>query len=154
MLQFVSIAFHSVTAGSHLTCCPPGPPKLLSIQAAPSRTIGWGYSISDAGRKLRAKWRKSQDIKDNDHKWLNGVQGGKVIIKHSLHWIPTFLQQLFGSSVLCNLGCRCRMGEASEYHLSDVAWHPSNKSQFIVQLCHSLLLLCFCMGNSWLLSCL
>lgn len=58
--------------------------ELLSIQAAPACSVTWGYSVSDEGLNLHAKWKKLQDIKDNCHMWLNGVQGGKVIMKHIL----------------------------------------------------------------------
>lgn len=45
-----------------------GSPKLLSTQAAPARTAGWAYSVSDAGLNLCAKWEELQDIKDNCNK--------------------------------------------------------------------------------------
>lgn len=145
----------SLLAMSHLLST--RSPELLCTQAAPAHTFGWGYSASDAGPNLRVKWKELTAIKDNCHKWLNRVQGGKLIIKHIIsteYPHSAFLWQPFGSSVLWNLGCRCGRREASDYQLSDVAWHPSNKLQFIIQLCPSLLLFCFCMDNSRLLSCL
>ena len=78
----------SLLARVHLL--PTRSPELLLTQAAPAHTVGWDYSIADAGLQLRAKWKERQDTKDNCHKWLNGVQGRKVIVEtYSFHWIPT-----------------------------------------------------------------
>lgn len=88
-LQFLFIAFHSATAGSCSTCCPAVSWSCFlsrQPQTVLSQGVTW-FQMKDlicmqSGKKL-------QDIKDNCHMWLNGVQGGKIIMKHSFHWIAT-----------------------------------------------------------------
>lgn len=121
-------------------------PELLSIQAAPACSVTQGHSISDIVLNLHAKREKTQDMKDNCHKWLNGVQGGKVIMKPILsieYPHLAFLQQLLGSTVHYSLGAGAGW---KRYHIIksliqyDI-WFLQLQFKITTQLCHSLLLL-------------
>lgn len=121
-------------------------PELLSIQAAPACSVTQGYSISDIVLNLHAKREKTQDMKDNCHKWLNGVQGGKVIMKPILsieYPHLAFLQQLLGSTVHYSLGAgagRKRYQLIKSLIQYDI-WFLQLQFKITTQLCHSLLLL-------------
>lgn len=143
-------------------------PSLLAHGSHAVHLVSWDafYTVSlslhcwislfnfGCGFKLCSKCKELQGIKDNCHKGLNGAQGVKVRMKHILSIeypylvFGVFLQHLLGSWVLCT-GVWWQ-----KYQIINYLMKPdmNNGPQFIIQLCHSLLLLCFCKDNSWLLS--